>query len=126
MANRPTIAVVDDDESVRKALCRLLTALDFEANAFASGEAFLASFGDLRPDCVLLDIRMSGVDGFAVAERLAGQSEPVPFIFVTAHSGQENRYRAAELGAVALLKKPASEREILDAVHQALGSTTGS
>ena len=91
MAERPTIAVVDDDESVRKALCRLLTALDFDANTFASGEVFLASLVERMPDCVLLDIRMPGADGFTVAERLSRESEPVPFVFVTAHGGQENR-----------------------------------
>ena len=120
----PSVAIVDDDRAVLKALRRLLTASGFETLCFHSGQGFLDAVVDNGNGCVLLDIQMPGLDGFAVAKRLIGRSASMPIIFMSAHGDSENRRRAKEFGAVALLKKPASEKKILAAIRDALGSAS--
>lgn len=120
----PSVAIVDDDRAVLKALRRLLTASGFETLCFHSGQGFLDAVVDNGIGCVLLDIQMPGLDGFAVAKRLIGRSASMPIIFMSAHGDSENRRRAKEFGAVALLKKPASEKKILAAIRDALGSAS--
>ncbi len=116
----PSIAIVDDDESVLKALSRLLGAAGLDVHAFGSGREFLDSLATAPVECVLLDIRMPDLDGFAVARHLAAASERLPFIFMTAHDSETNRRLAEELGAVAFLRKPASEEKILAVIRRAL------
>ena len=114
----PCIAIVDDDDAVLKALRRLLTAAGFEACPFHSGLEFLESLAEHPVGCVILDIRMPGLDGFAVARRL---SDRIPMIFMSAHDDDANRCQAQQHGALAFLRKPASEASILTAVRQAVG-----
>ena len=114
------VAVVDDDDSVLKAIGRLLSAAGFDARAFHSGREFLDALAADGIGCVLLDIRMPNLDGFAVARLLAEQALRIPIIFMSAHDSDSNRRRAVELGATAFLQKPSSEKTILAAVRQAL------
>ncbi len=120
MANRPLISVVDDDESVRESIVGLMRSVGFVARAFASAEEFLNS--DLSDtDCLILDVRMPGMDGIELHRRLLASRAEIPVIFITAHgSGEEVRSRALANGAVDYLIKPLSEDELLHAVHRAL------
>jgi FixJ family two-component response regulator len=125
---RPLIAVVDDDESVCRAVKRLLRAFGMDAEAFASGEQFIDAItasGSRRADCVVLDLQMPGMSGLQVQERLAGLSRRVPIVFVTAHEEAGARERALAAGAVAFVRKPFSDEMLIDALRAAIFGTWG-
>jgi FixJ family two-component response regulator len=120
----PFIAVVDDEPSVRKALERLLRAAKFEVVTFDSGAAFLSSVPDRRPDCVVLDLHMPGMNGFDVQSRLAeNPAARIAVIVITAHDSPTSQQRAMAGGAAAYLRKPVDARPLLEAIR---GAITGS
>ena len=114
------VCVVDDDESVREALPDLLRTFGLEAQAFGSAEAFLASELVDRARCLVLDVAMPGMNGFALQAALARSLRPIPIVFITAHGDDDVRPRALAAGAVECLHKPFSEAALLDAVNAAL------
>jgi len=117
------VYLIDDDESVRRALQRLLRSAGFEVKAFSSGEAFLQSENlDVRA-CVVLDIRMPGLTGFDLQEKLASMGIRIPVITVSAFDDAETRERARKLGAVAFFRKPVDGQALIDAIHWATGVT---
>ncbi len=118
------IAVVDDEESVRKALVRLLQAAGHPARGFASGQEFLESWPDNRPDCVMLDLQMPGLSGIDVQRALNRAGEHVPVVVMTAHDSRGVREECLREGAVAYLCKPLDERELLHALRLAIGSSS--
>ena len=122
MANRSLISVVDDDESVRESIVGLMRSIGFVVRGFASAEEFLKS--DLNDTgCLILDVRMPGMDGMELHRHLLASNREIPVIFITAHvSEEELRSRALANGAVDYLIKPLSEDELLNAVHRALNS----
>jgi FixJ family two-component response regulator len=101
-----SIAIVDDDEAILRALRRLLRACGLQADTFASGRAFLDALPRQVPDCVLLDVQMPGLDGWEVQAKLATSGWRVPVIFITAHQDAAAQERAMSTGAVAFLSKP--------------------
>jgi FixJ family two-component response regulator len=114
------VAIVDDDESVRESLPDLLREVGYEAEAFASGEAFLAS-GDLaRTQCLLLDIAMPGMSGPELQRELERRGRPIPVVFITAHADDGVRPRLLAQGAADCLFKPFSESALLAALRTAL------
>ena len=123
MANRPLISVVDDDESVRESIEGLMRSVGFAVNAFASAEEFLSSDHLSDTECLILDVRMPGMDGIELHRRLLASRREMPVIFITAHGSDEAaRSRALANGAVDFLSKPLSEEELLSAVRKALNS----
>jgi len=114
------VAVVDDDESVRRALARLVRSLGFEADVFASGEDFLAALLVRRPDCVVLDLHMPKVSGFEVQARMAEAGLTVPVIVITGHDSPEAQARALSGGASAYLRKPVDEQVLMQAIQGAV------
>jgi FixJ family two-component response regulator len=114
------ISVVDDDESVREALCGLLRSVGFAVNAFASAEEFLTSDQLRNANCLLLDVRMPGMGGFELLRQLAASHREIPIIFITAYEEDGMRARALSGGARAVLIKPFSEEAILSAIRSAL------
>ncbi len=123
MIGAPLISVVDDDESVRESLQSLLRSVGFAVKVFASAEAFLNSNHSGDSDCVILDVRMPGMNGFELHSRLVNSHREMPVIFITAHGSDEGvRSRALKSGAVAYLVKPFSEDALLSAVRTALSS----
>jgi FixJ family two-component response regulator len=113
------ISIVDDDESVREALKSLLKSVGFQADAFASAEEFLGS-GELpRTACLILDVRMPGMSGVELQERLSVSHRGLRIVFISAHADDEARARALENGAVAFLQKPFSDEALLDAIDAA-------
>jgi FixJ family two-component response regulator len=117
------VYLIDDDESVRRALQRLLRSAGFEVKAFSSGEAFLQSENLDVGACIVLDIRMPGLTGFDLQEKLASRGIRIPVITVSAFDDAETRERARKLGAVAFFRKPVDGQALIDAIHWATGVT---
>jgi FixJ family two-component response regulator len=113
------IAVVDDEESVRNALGRLIHSAGFDVQTFSSGLEFLHST-ERRPQCVVLDVRMPHMDGFEVQRTLMRAELPIPIIVITGDDSAECRTRALQQGAKAYLRKPVDEALLLDAIASAL------
>jgi FixJ family two-component response regulator len=122
---RVLIAIVDDEEAVRLALRRLLRSARMNVETFSSGAEFLESIKDNQPDCVILDLHMPQVNGFAVQARLAEAGRRVPVVIITGHDKPENRERALAGGAAAYLRKPVDDQTLLDAIEQAVNPTGG-
>src|ERR1041385_745424 len=121
ISEEPIIHVVDDDDSLRKALTRLLRAAGYDVRAYASaGDFALASREKNRRGCVLLDVRMPGPSGLDLQEALAREDEPLPIIFLTAHGDIPTSVRAMKAGAVDFLTKPINRDVLLSAVRNAL------
>jgi FixJ family two-component response regulator len=117
------IAVVDDEDPVRKALKRLLCSAGFEAQTFASGAEFLDSLSLEQPDCIILDLHMARLNGFEVQARMAQSGVRVPIVVITGHDTPESRQRVMGAGACAYLRKPVDDQALLDAVTAAIRST---
>jgi FixJ family two-component response regulator len=118
---RRFIAVVDDEPAVCKALERLLRAAKFEVSTFCSGTAFLESLSNRRPDCVVLDLHMPGVNGFEVQSKLVNDpAGAIGVVIITAHDSTESQERAMAAGAVAYLRKPVDAQPLLEAIRAAI------
>jgi FixJ family two-component response regulator len=117
---QPLIAIVDDEESVLRALQRLLRSAGLKVEVFAGGAEFLASLPDHQPDCVVLDIHMPGVTGFEVQARLSEAGLALPVVIITGYDTPETRHRVLAGGAVAYLRKPVDDQALLDAITKAL------
>ena len=126
MAASPLIAIVDDDESVRDALTSLLHAVGWQAEAFASAEAFLQSGHVHTTACLLLDVRLPGLSGLELQRQLCSSQAQLPIIFLTAHGTEAMRAQTLQAGAVAFFTKPFSDTALLEAIHTALAPDHGS
>jgi FixJ family two-component response regulator len=121
MANRPPlIAVVDDEESVRMALARMLRASSFEVSIYRSGEDFLESLKTVMPDCAVLDFQMPGLTGRDVQRALSIAKLSLPIIIVTAHDQPSLREKVLADGAVAYFTKPLRRDTLIAALDQAI------
>jgi FixJ family two-component response regulator len=120
---KPLIAIVDDDESVCRALKRLVRSLGMNAETFASGQQFLdliEAMPSFHPDCLVVDVQMPGLNGLEVQERLATNGNPLPVIFITAHDEAIPRERALAAGAVAFVRKPFQDELLIKTLRVAL------
>jgi len=121
--SKPLVAIVDDDESVCRAIKRLLRSLGMEADTFTSGQEFIElmeAMPSLHVGCVILDVQMPGVSGLEVQERLAKSGGRLPIIFITAHDDGNVRERALAAGAVAFLRKPFNDELLIKTLREAL------
>jgi FixJ family two-component response regulator len=114
------IHVVDDDESLRTALLRLLEVAGFEARGYASTGEFLLHPQPDRPGCLLLDVRMPGPSGLDLQEALQRQGVSLPIVFLTGHADVTSSVRAMKAGAVDFLEKPVERGTLLAALRRAL------
>jgi FixJ family two-component response regulator len=115
------ISIVDDDLSVRRALRRLLQGVGYGVEVFASADEFLASGPSGRIACLVLDIRLDGMTGLDLQERLAAEQSAIPIIFITAHDDVPTRLCVQQAGAAAYLPKPFDGATLLAAVRSAAG-----
>lgn len=120
VSEKPVVYVVDDDDSLRKALTRLLHAAGYEVRAYASAGDFMLTDRDGKRGCLLLDIKMPGPSGLTLQEALSKEEEPLPVIFLTAHGDVPTSVRAMKAGAVDFLTKPMKREVLLNAVRAAL------
>ena len=114
----PLISIVDDDLSVRRALCRLLQSAGYSVETFASAGEFLGSSPVGRTACLVLDIRLEGMTGFDLHERLAADRAAIPTIFITAHDDAPTRERVQRAGVAAYLPKPFDQSALLAAIQK--------
>jgi FixJ family two-component response regulator len=114
------ISVVDDDESVRSATGSLLRSVGYDVRTFASAELFLEAGALQETDCLVLDVRMSGIDGLELQRFMNEAKSRVPIIFVTAHDNKANREKAIAAGAVSFFDKPFSAAAFVTAIQTAL------
>jgi FixJ family two-component response regulator len=122
MANLHLISVVDDDDSVRESLQGFIRSLGFAVEVFALAEEFLNSDRLRDTDCLILDVRMPGMNGLELQRQLLGSQSRIPVIFITSHEDETARLQALKDGAVDYLLKPFSEEALLKAIHTALDS----
>jgi FixJ family two-component response regulator len=115
------VCIVDDDASVRSGVGNLLKAVGYTTVAFSSGEDFLASPMVDDALCVLLDIRMQGMQGFEVQRQLNAAHRNIPVVFMSAHGDDDTIGRAMQHGAVSFLRKPFAEEVLLDSIELAIG-----
>ena len=120
MAGGPLISIVDDDEALRNSLDDLVQSIGFGTQGFASAEAFLNSSQARDTACLILDVRMPGMNGLDLQRRIVAARWRIPIIFITSHADDDARARALEAGAVAFLHKPFREEELLNAIDAAL------
>jgi len=119
------ISIIDDDESVRRTTTRLIESFGFRAAAFESAENFLGA-GDVNDtSCLIVDVRMPGMNGLQLQSQLAAADCRIPIIFVTAYDDKESRRRAMQAGAVAFLAKPFSDDQLLQWIRSALRQEKG-
>ena len=119
-ATKNLISVIDDDESIRRTTTLLIESFGFRAAAFASAESFLKSGQVHETTCLILDVRMPGMNGLELQSELAAAGYGIPVIFITAYDDKESRGRAMQAGAVAFLDKPFNDEQLLQTVRSAL------
>jgi FixJ family two-component response regulator len=124
-APEPLVYVIDDDESVRRALTRLIRAVGLEVETYPSAAAFLAQPRPERPACLVLDVRLPGASGLDLQAALGGAQAVLPIIFITGFGTVPTTVRAMKGGAVDFLQKPFQDQELLDAIHRALERSRG-
>lgn len=117
---KPVVHVVDDDDSFRKAVMRLLEAAGYEVRTYPSAGDFALARRENQRGCVLLDVQMPGPSGLDLQDALRKEDEPLPVIFLTAHGDVPMTARAMKAGAVDFLTKPINREELLGAVRTAL------
>jgi FixJ family two-component response regulator len=119
-ATAPVLHVVDDDVSFRTAIGRLLRASGYEVVLYQSGDEFLESPRNNEPGCILLDIRMAGLSGLELQDRLRELDSILPIVFLTGHGDIPTSVRAIKAGAEDLLSKPVEKKVLLEAIERAL------
>lgn len=120
----PFVAIVDDDDSVGRAIKRLLRSIGLPSDTFKTGDAFLYTLESIptyRPACVVLDMQMPGLNGLQVQHRLAGSG--IPVVFITAHDEPDVRRQALAAGATAYLRKPFNDDVFVGAIAAAMGTS---
>lgn len=120
MPRVPLISIVDDDDALRNSLDDLIQSIGFRTQGFFSAETFWNSNHARDTACLILDVRMTGMNGLNLQRQMIAANWQIPIIFITAHADDDARTRALEAGAVAFLRKPFREEELLNAIDAAL------
>src|SRR2546422_6319351 len=116
----PTVFVIDDDDLVRSAIQGMLKSVGLRSETFGTPQEFLRSKRADGPSCLVLDVRLPGVNGLDFQRELADAGIRIPVIFITGHGDIPMSVKAMKSGAVEFLTKPFRDQDLLDAIHQAL------
>lgn len=119
------IYIIDDDESVRRAFGRLLRSAGYNIEVFSSPDEFLSGERQKEDACILVDVRMPGLSGFGLLEKLAEEKTHLPVIVVSASDDAHIRQHARELGAISFFRKPVDDQALLDAIWWAISGANG-
>jgi len=120
LAGAPTVFVIDDDAGVRASIQGLLKSASLRSETFGTAQEFLLRTGPDGPSCLVLDVRLPGVNGLDFQRELAEAGVQIPIIFITGHGDIPMTVKAMKSGAVEFLTKPFQDQDLLDAIHQAL------
>jgi two-component system, LuxR family, response regulator FixJ len=120
MAERPLVAIVDDDKSIRNATSDLLKAAGFATAAFEDAESFLGWAGRAAAACLIADMRMPGMSGIELYQALVASGHAIPTVIITAHPEEVMQSRARDVGICCYLSKPFAPDELLECVGEAL------
>jgi two-component system response regulator FixJ len=115
-----TVFIVDDDEAVRDSLGWLIRSVGLKVRAYRCAEDFLKDYQGSAPGCLLLDVRMPGMSGLELQERLASRQVSIPVIILTAHGDVSTAVKAFKAGSMDFFEKPFNDQDLLDAVHRAI------
>src|SRR5579859_7191972 len=121
-AEKETVFIVYDDESIREGLSNFLEAVGIEAKSYSTAEGFSAHWSEAMAGCLLLDARLPGISGVEFQEQLRKEGVKIPVIFMTAHGDVPMVRKVMKAGAVEFLTKPFQKEELLHAVEQAFAS----
>ncbi len=119
MNAQPTVFIVDDDDSVRRALQRLARSVGLNVETFGGAQEFINSYDSSRPGCLVLDVRMPGLSGLDLQEELKLRGFTIPIVFITGHGDVPMSVRAMKGGAVDFISKPFNDQTLLDAIQHA-------
>ena len=117
---RGTVYVVDDDEAVRDSLQWLLEGQDYRVRCFESAEAFISRYDPREIACLIADIRMSGMSGMELQDRLIDRQSPLPIVFITGHGDVPMAVASMKKGALDFIQKPFNETQLLQLVERML------
>ena len=123
MAERPLVAIVDDDQSLRNATRDLLKAAGFSTATFEDAESFLGSASRASAACLVADMRMPGMTGLELYQALVASGERIPTVIITAHPEELTQSRARDAGITCYLSKPFAPDDLLDCVREALAKS---
>ncbi len=116
----PTIYIVDDQDSVRSALCEMLTVFGFETESFESADIFLQKLDPARPACVVADVRMPGTDGIELVRQLAKRGSTLPVVLISGHADVPMAVAAIKAGAEEFIEKPVDDTQLVAAINRGL------
>lgn len=116
----PTVFIVDDDQAVARSLRWLIETVGLKVSTFASAQAFLDGYDASKHGCLVLDVRMPGMSGLELQERLVAQRIHVPIIFITGHGDVQMAVRAVQAGAFDFVEKPFNDQDLLDRIQKAI------
>ena len=120
MPHEVTVFVVDDDPAVRESVSALVSSAGLKVQVFSSAEAFLQDYQSDQPGCLVTDLRMLGMSGLDLLEKLQQSESPIPAILISAYADVPAAVRAMEAGAVTLLEKPCRQDQLMQAIQKAL------
>ena len=119
-AKNPSVFIVDDDQAIRYAMQALMESVGLNYEIFHSADQFLEQFSLDKPGCLVLDIRMPGLGGLELQEKLIEKGSTLPIIFITGHGDVPMAVEAMQKGAVDFIQKPFRDQELLDRISEAL------
>ena len=117
---KPIIYIVDDDDSIRRAMKRLIRSVGMDVEVFASAQEFLDSKHRNHSACMIVDIKMPGMSGLELQDELRARGSHLPVIFITGFDSPETRDQAKKAGAAGYFRKPIDDQALLDSVQWAL------
>ncbi len=120
MTEDPTVFIVDDDDEVRSALALLMESVGMPTETFESALVFIQQFNPQRSGCLVLDVRMKGMSGLDLQERLSKEAIYPPIIVITGHGDVPMAVRAVKAGAIDFIEKPFNDQVLLDSIHRAI------
>ena len=121
---KPIIYIVDDDDSIRRALKRLIRSVGMDAEVFASAQEFLDSEHRNHDACMIVDLKMPGMSGLELQDELSARGSHLPVIFITGFDSTETRGLAKKAGAAGYFRKPIDDQALLDSIQWALSNQT--
>ena len=122
--HEPVVLIVDDDPAVRDSLALLLRSVGLKSEAYSSAAEFLQAYDASRRGCLVLDVRMPGMSGLELQEKLEGLHSTLPIIFLTAHGDVPMAVKAVKAGAVDFIQKPFRDQELIDKIQHAIEDDT--